>query len=328
MTPSATGSSIGTAGENILTIAETITANGGTCGVFITEREGGKVAATAAGAGPISLTSSTGTLTISGPTSTGTGSITLTAEDMAINAPVTSTGALIVQPLTPNKSIGLAGGAGGFNLSSAEIANLMDGFSSITIGRVADGTGVVMVGGSTTFTDPVTLVGGSIDSNGTLASIGHPVTLTAHAGDITDGNGGTVNIVAGSLTASAVTGIDLDTAIDTLNSATVSGTGAIDLADTGALTVINASTVNGNVAIRNTTGDMVIGTVTAGSGAVKLNTEGALLDGNGIANNVTASADSTFTALAVIGMAADPIEVNINLAHWVSPRRINSAVSR
>ncbi|MGH8720303.1 MAG: beta strand repeat-containing protein [Burkholderiales bacterium] len=320
-------SSIGTAGSNVQTTANIITATAGSGGVFITESNGANFTAMATGAGPLSLTSTTGTLTIASATSSGSGPIALTADDMAINAPVSSTGALTVQPVTTGQAINIAGGIGGLNLSAAEIANLTNGFSSITIGRLADGTGTVTVAGPVTFNDPVILVGSSIASNGTLtATPGNPVTLTARTGNITDGNGGLTNVVADSLTASAVAGIDLDTTIAMLASANVTGAGNINISDTaGGLAVTSAITANGNVNLNATGGDLTVTTVApAGAGAdatlttttsgnislglvtatgqVVLSSAGAITDNNGFANNVTAN---NLTATSATGIDLD-----------------------
>jgi len=61
-------------------------------------------------------------------------------------------------------------------------------------------------------------------------------------------------------------------------------------------------------------GDLTINTLTSTAGRIDLTaTAGSIIDGNGTANNITAGADSTLRALGgVIGLSADPIEVNIN----------------
>src|SRR5262249_54731530 len=61
-----TADTIGSAGANVLTQAGTVTAAGGTGGVFITESDGADFTATATGSGDIHLTSTTGTLNIAG----------------------------------------------------------------------------------------------------------------------------------------------------------------------------------------------------------------------------------------------------------------------
>ncbi|WP_447979649.1 two-partner secretion domain-containing protein [Candidatus Nitrospira bockiana] len=333
-TPTAGTSGIGAAAASLRTSSGSVTANAGSGGVFITEANGASFTATATGAGPIDLTSATGLLSIAGPTSTGSGPITLTADRVAINAPLTSSGALILQPVTPARTIGIAGGTGGLSLSTASLSNLTDGFSTITIGRLLDGTGAVTVGGLATFADPVTIAGGSIVSNGTVSSPGNPVTLAARTGGMTDGNGLAANVVGETLAATVVTGMALDTAVNRVT-ATVTGTGSLSLNNAGALTVTSANTVNGTLTVKaaagdltvmtataggaasdvvlstTTSGDVILGDVTAGR-ALVVNSAGSILDGNGMANNVTAAADSTLTALGVIGVAVDPLEVAVS----------------
>src|SRR5439155_221695 len=93
----------------------------------------------------------------------GSGAITITADTIVLNTSantITSTGALTLRPATVSRPIvlGAAGAATDFALSATEIASLTDGFSGITIGRTADGTGAVTIS-PVTFTDPLTVVG-------------------------------------------------------------------------------------------------------------------------------------------------------------------------
>lgn len=115
---------------------------------------------------------STGTL------GAGAGNITITTDTAAIGADVSGTGSLVIEPSSSSTSIGLGGGAGTLNLDDAELAFLQDGFSSITIGDTAGGTGTVNID-TATFTDPVTIAGGTInDGAGTDIDAGaNAVTL-------------------------------------------------------------------------------------------------------------------------------------------------------
>src|SRR5439155_392748 len=93
----------------------------------------------------------------------GSGAITITADTIVLNTSantITGTGALTLRPATVSRPIvlGAAGAATDFALSATEIASLTDGFSGITIGRTADGTGAVTIS-PVTFTDPLTVVG-------------------------------------------------------------------------------------------------------------------------------------------------------------------------
>src|SRR5205823_3085624 len=80
---------IGSFGNSVRTQAASITANGGNGGVFVTEQDGASFTASATGSGSIGLTSLSGTLTVGGAITTGSGSVTLSSGDgVAVNANV------------------------------------------------------------------------------------------------------------------------------------------------------------------------------------------------------------------------------------------------
>ena len=83
-TAAITNANIGAAATPILTTAGTINASTGTSGIFITESDGANFMATDIGAGAITLTSTTGALTIDGAISSGSGAITLTATQLIL----------------------------------------------------------------------------------------------------------------------------------------------------------------------------------------------------------------------------------------------------
>jgi len=82
------------------------------------------------------------------------GSILWNTDAIDISGNVASTGDLTIQPSTLNESIGI-NATGTLNLTTAEIAHLVDGFDLITIGHM-NGSGAMNIG-PVTFTDPVTL---------------------------------------------------------------------------------------------------------------------------------------------------------------------------
>ena len=119
--------------------------------------------------------SGAGTLITSNGSSIGNpgtaGDIEITAATLSWhnNTTITGTDGLTLQPSTPGSSIGIAGGTGSFSLSTDDIDNLADGFSSIAIGR-SNGLHNITVD-EVTFNDPViiqTPVGGSIAVDGQL----------------------------------------------------------------------------------------------------------------------------------------------------------------
>ncbi len=99
-----------------------------------------------AGAGGIDLTA--GSATISAPvTATAGGNILVTTDTLDLAGAagtISGTGTLTLRPATASRPIvlGAAGAGSDFALSTTELAALADGFSSITIGRTTDGTGM------------------------------------------------------------------------------------------------------------------------------------------------------------------------------------------
>jgi outer membrane protein OmpA-like peptidoglycan-associated protein len=148
---------------------------------------------------------------------------------------------------------------------------------------------------------------GTLTLSGTL-----DVTAT---GAIPDANGAANNITASTATligSGIGTAADpIETNVGTLNAS--SSAAGIFIAQTGPLVLNTVTAVAGNIAISNTAGDMTINTVTATTGGVNLTAlSGSILDGNGVATNVTAAANSTLSAnVGVMGIEADPIEVTI-----------------
>ncbi len=132
-----------------------------------------------------------------------TGDITLNADTVEFDTgtgTLQSAGNLVIAPLDPGTSIGIGDGAAGvLNLSSAEIASFVNGFSSITIGDTVDGNGAVDIQ-AITFNDPVTIAvpatGGTIAVNGLLQGlddasvslIGPGATTTLNANIVTAAN--------------------------------------------------------------------------------------------------------------------------------------------
>ncbi len=204
-TPTAGASGIGTAGVPIRTTANTITATAGSGGVFVTETDGASFTATATGAGPINLASAAGTLTLAGATSTGTGPISLSGPTVAQNANLTTGG-----PITVTATAGPLTMAGGAQSTAG---------GDITY----QGAGDVTLGGLTS---------------------GAAVAATSTGGSLLDGNGGAVNVTAGT-TAALQAGVVIGSAADPL-----------DIAVTG-LANVNAGGVQAgdSIQINGTTGD-------------------------------------------------------------------------
>jgi hypothetical protein len=167
---------------------------------------------------------------------------------------------------------------------------------------------------------------------GTVTATGDDVTITS-AGAITDANGAAANVIASTLSATAQTGIDLDTTITTLTLANVLAAGTINIADTDGLAVTTATTFDGNITLSAIGGTLDVTTVTAnGVGAdvqlttttsgnvnlgavtandsVTITSAGAITDGNGAALNIVAG---SLTATATsFGASGNPIETSVD----------------
>ena len=166
------------------------------------------------------LTGTTGGITVNGAQAVGAHNLTLQADsDIALNANLSGSGALTVKPSSVGTTFGLGGGAGTLNLSSADLTRLVDGWSSITIGR-SDGTGAMAVNAAT-WSDPLNLYTGTggIGIDGAQAMNGNAfLARTYGASDITIG-------ASGSVTSSAAnTAITLASGRNFINSA---GSGAL-----------------------------------------------------------------------------------------------------
>ncbi|MGK7930662.1 MAG: beta strand repeat-containing protein, partial [Microcystaceae cyanobacterium] len=123
---------------------------------------------------------------IFGTISSGAGNLTITANRSFLEGSLQGTGSLTLQPstATQNIAIGVADNSNTsqLNLTTAEINNIQDGFSSITIGR-NDGTGIINVVGDVSFNDPLTLQSpstvGNVNIDSSLNTNNNPLTLNA-----------------------------------------------------------------------------------------------------------------------------------------------------
>ncbi|QEG38732.1 dockerin type I domain-containing protein [Roseimaritima ulvae] len=122
---------------------------------------------------------------------------------------------------------------------------------------------------------------------------------------VSDLGGGTVTLQAG--TGIGAAGNEIDTDAAALNATTT--TGGIFVREANALS-LSASTLGTDIDVRTATGNMTLGAVSA-PGQVTLHAGGAILDGNGNTNNVSAA---TLDLLAAngIGSAGDALETSVN----------------
>ncbi|MHB8157349.1 MAG: beta strand repeat-containing protein, partial [Desulfocucumaceae bacterium] len=221
---------------------------------------------TAGSNGPISIDVGTGEFTsnIGGKLASGSGVISITADSITLGDTITGSSTLLLHPTTIDRNIHIGDGVpppAGFILSSAEIALLTNGFSSITIGR-PDGSGSVIIM-AITFNDPVTIQApvapGSITVNGQItgadnASItldGSGATTTLNADIITAGNPITIS---DSVLLGTPATLTLDTTSGAPLGADIKITGTIN--DTGSPSglILNAGSAR-NIDLQSAVGD-------------------------------------------------------------------------
>ncbi len=245
------------------------------------------------------LASTTGNITVTGSSVANTGVVTgtitstsgdisLTGDRIDVRAAMVSSGNLLLQPLNPATAltIGSAGAADTTFLNTTEIANLTNGFNSITIGRT-DSSGNVDVQAAT-FNDAVTIRTpsgtGTIALNGTITTNNNEITVVANnaiavnsainAGSSTATlNATTINLNA-PITATTVTG-NTATTVNITNSGAPATSGRID---NGVDLVAVGGTVNA-----------AAGTYTE---AITL-TKGLTLNGVGVGSTILSGGNST-----------------------------------
>ena len=197
-----------------------------------------------------------------GSISTGGASVSITAATVDLQGPIAGTGTLELTPSQAASTIGLGGATGDFNLDDAELGNLTDGFSSITIGDPTSGTGTVNID-TATFTDPVTIAGGVINDNAGTDITAPSVTLD---GNVSPGQSPGVLSVAGNLTFAAG-----DTFTVEVNGTAIGGAGVtFDQVD-----VTGVVTIGNTVALTIDATDLTAGEIADGDEYVLINNDGS-----------------------------------------------------
>jgi filamentous hemagglutinin family protein len=224
------------------------------------------------------------------PTGTGSGFVTLTADEFNLfgTTQIRGTGILQLQPLTPNLDITLGGTVNDdrLNFNTGKLATIQNGFSQIFIGS-ADNSGAITLAGNVSFSDPVTLrspIGnGSINTTGFTLTGADNATITLFANqNITTGN------IVNSGRAITLTSTSGNINTGTLDSSSTTGDGgAIDLTAAGSI-------ITGTVDSNSTTGNGGAIAFTSNTGAIttgNLNSSGATNGGS-----ITLNANTQITA--------------------------------
>ncbi|WP_322745273.1 CHAT domain-containing protein [Coleofasciculus sp. LEGE 07081] len=142
--------------------------------------------------GNLSVTATTGAISTSGDINAGV-DVTLTADTMDIQNQVTGNGNLVLQPLTPERNIGIAQESGEFDLSQDEIA-MFEGFNTITIGR-EDGNGAITIN-SVEFKDPVTIQTPKVSPSAPMDELGSTRGSITVNGDINGSDNASITLIA------------------------------------------------------------------------------------------------------------------------------------
>jgi len=184
-----------------------------------------------------------------------------------------------LQTLTSSGDLTMANG----NLSIGSALNALS-FSQ-SAGNL-NGAGSLNVGGSFSQTGGVINLGGSVaiaQTSGNLVVgtiIASGITLAANAGNIAQGG---YLSSTGLVTAQSQSGIALTHAGNQFNSfaGNVTGTGHIDLTNTGALDLVQLTTADGGITVNNTGGVVTQGAVNATGGQVSITANSPLTVGAG-----------------------------------------------
>ncbi|MBX6366728.1 MAG: filamentous hemagglutinin N-terminal domain-containing protein, partial [Rhodospirillales bacterium] len=209
------------------------------------------------GGAPISIDVGTGALDTAGnaietreatTTNIAAGAVSLTADTIDLGTVadrIRTTGTVTLRPTTPTRSIGVAGGAGDFNLSAGELEAIADGAASIVIGRSKDDGGahqIVIGGGAPVAFRDAMVFNAAASGGGITVAAGSPISST---GSLTfNGSGAGTTLNADVVTAGAKITIDdavvlgADVRLDTTN-----GGAAVAGAD---VTISGTTTGNGN----------------------------------------------------------------------------------
>lgn len=292
--------------------------------------------ATIAGAGNMTINAAVGgTLSFSSGGTTGivatapltlgasssTGSLTVTAPDLAVVGAVGVAGDITLQPDNDADTVGIGSLGQNFTLSSADLLNLST-TGRLTIGR-ATGTGNISIGsagavnlGASTY--DVTIRGGATTFAGAL-TLTNNKNLTLNVASVADTNVGTdFTSSSGSLTLNTTGGASLDAAIGTLNASTVGG--ALDLSNTGSLSVAALST--GGLTLDTT--DTINFTGNTGvTGNLDVRSGGTITS----TNQFTVSGSSTFVSRLDGGAGISLTNAANNFGSTLTVRSRNSAAN-
>ncbi len=233
---------------------------------------------------------------------------------------VAGTGNLTLAPGAAAATIGVAGGTGTLDLSAADLAALADGFTTITIGDSAAGIGAVDVD-AVTFADDIFIVGGSIAVTGLNAGTNRAtLTARTGSITDGDAGTADADVTAASAALIAVTGVGttanpLETAVTTL-AAQTTGAGDIAITNTGGVTlgtvstIVGLSTNNGNITLVDA-GNIVLGAdvLARSNGNVSVQSTGGSITVGALVRSVSGTTGSAADGAGEITFTADSMDL-------------------
>jgi hypothetical protein len=215
-----------------------------------------------------------GTAAFGSTVAAGTNALTIAATEINFSGNVSGTGALTLKPSDTLTSMTIASGADTgatvLDLTSAELALVQTGFSSVTYGRTDSAAGTTVTLNSTQLRAPTTSI---LTGNGTIAGAGNITgDIAGRAMTVSAGSSGTINL-SGTL---GTAGTRLGAVNATAGGATTIGainSNAAVLATAGANLVLN-----GVISTTDTTSSAIV----ASAGANFINNAGASALSTGI----------------------------------------------
>ncbi|WP_417731668.1 DUF4347 domain-containing protein [Rosistilla oblonga] len=207
-----------------------------------------------------------------------------TTDSLVVSGTVaTEGGTLTLVPRTSGTSIGIGVGAGSLGLSNNEVDRIDNGFTLITIGDAATGTGAVDID-TVVFQDDVAVFGGSINVDAMEAP--NAITLNARTGAITSTAGGT-DVTSTNVTLIAAAGITSLTTQGTAVTFTNTTGGDVTITDNNDATFSGTNTGGGGIHLGTATGALTVGTgnVLSNGGSVSLRADEMAINGSVNAGN-------------------------------------------
>jgi hypothetical protein len=333
---------VGLDGGPILSMVQTFSASTTNGGIFLTQGIVSKAVLVVAGgaANKVSVTSNAASLIIQTITALGdvtvnnsagsllddnNGATKITGQNVYLTA-VSGIG-IVADPLDTNAVATLSatvtnGATGGTPAAPIYIDNTGTP-SSVMAKTNAGNVTITYAGGSLTFvgsTQVLNASGTAVTFQTTTGDVKlglvdagtNDVNITAAGMIVDDVNDAAVDVRGGVVTLKAGTGIgasgnEIDTDVATLNATTAGG--GVFIREANSL-IVNASTTAGDVDVGNAAGNMTVGLVSA-SGQATLQAGGAILDGNGVNNNLMA-ATLVLVASNGIGSGGDGLETSVD----------------